>query len=586
MVDGPRSWVHCTLERESGLKEIPYGMPDTNEKTPTREQIEQRAHQRYLERGCRSGDELEDWLAAEKELAQALSVQDKPAKTLSPDVQTSRGPTSMFLDFYGLREQPFGVTPDPAYLYASRTHSEALASLSIGIEDNRGFFALIAEPGMGKTTLLYQLMEELRDTSRTVLLFQTQCNCREFIEYILHELAVDTAGMSLVAMHGKLNEILFEELLAGKRFVLIVDEAQNLDDTVLETVRMLSNFETHNTKLLQIILAGQPQLAMKLGQPRLSQLRQRIAVLGRLEPFSAEETGLYIEHRLKVAGHRGDPIFDPASISQIARLSQGIPRKINNLCYNSLFLAYTRRHLTVTAPVVKEAGARLDMEFFAPKPLAAAAAASASAPLASAASAGAPAPRSAPVAAPSDKKEDRPSAQLTYDAGGKISSSKWPVRSAILIVIFLSGTLLLALLGRSESKHELTPATFDSSSNALGEIITADRSQGPAANYDAAPLDTGNGQVLTVAAGPQQTIKDLSLRYLGRFDSELSEKIRSLNPGLKDADHLEAGQLIRIPLPPGAMKKANDTAEAATASEAHTSGSLFARFTALLRERK
>jgi general secretion pathway protein A len=561
-------------------------MPDTNDKRPTREQIEQRAHQRFLERGCRSGDDLEDWLAAEKELVQFLSVQDKPAKTLSSDVQTERRPTSMFLDFYGLREQPFGVTPDPAYLYASRTHSEALSSLSLGIADNRGFFALIAEPGMGKTTLLYQLMEQLRDTSRTVLLFQTQCNCREFIEYILQELAVDVKGMSLVAMHGKLNEILFEELLAGKRFVLIVDEAQNLDDTVLETVRMLSNFETHNTKLLQIILSGQPQLAAKLGQPQLSQLRQRVAVLGRLQPFTAEETGLYIEHRLKVAGHSGDPIFDPASISQIARLSQGIPRKINNLCYNSLFLAYTRRHLTVTAPVVKEAGARLDMEFFNPKPLAAAAAASAAAPLASAAAAGALAPRSAPVAAPSDKKDERATSHLTYDAGGKISPPKWPVRSAILIVILLSGTLLLAILGRSESKHALTPATFDSSSNALGSLITADRSEDAAANYDAAPLDTGNGQVLTVVAGPQQTLKDLSLRYLGHFDSELSEKISSLNPGLKDPDHLEAGQLIRIPLPPGAMKKVNDTAEAATPSEPQTSGSLFARFTALLRERK
>jgi type II secretory pathway predicted ATPase ExeA len=574
------------LERESGLQENPYAMPDTNDNRPTREQIEQRAHQRYLERGCRSGDELEDWLAAEKELIQFLSVQEKPVKALSSEVQTNCGLTSMFLDFYGLREQPFGVTPDPAYLYVSRTHCEALVSLSNGIEDNRGFFALIAEAGMGKTTLLYQLMEELRDTSRTVLLFQTQCNCREFIEYILHELAVDVKGMSLVAMHGKLNEILFEELLAGKRFVLIVDEAQNLDDSVLETVRMLSNFETHNTKLLQIILAGQPQLALKLTQPRLTQLRQRISVLGRLEPFNAEETGHYIEHRLKVAGHRGDPIFDPASISQIARLSQGIPRKINNLCYNSLFLAYTRRHLTVTAPVVKEAGARLDMEFFNPKPLAAAASASAAAPLASAAAAGASAPRSAPVAAPNEKKDDRSTAHLTYDAGGKVSSPKWPVRSAILIVILLSGTLLLAILGRSESKHALTPGTFDSSSNALGAVVTADRSEAPAANYDAAPLDTGNGQVLTVVAGPQQTLKDLSLRYLGHFDSELSEKISSLNPGLKDPDHLEAGQLIRIPLPPGAMKKVNDTAEAAGASEPQTSGSLFARFTALLRERK
>ena len=161
----------------------------------------------------------------------------------------------MFLEFFGLREQPFGMTPDPAYLYASRTHSEALASLSLGIAENRGFFALIAEPGMGKTTLLYRLLEELRDTTRTVLVSQTQCSSREFIEYILQELGVDVKGMGLVAMHGKLNEILFEELLAGKRFVLVVDEAQNLDDSVLETVRMLSNFETHNAKLLQIILS-------------------------------------------------------------------------------------------------------------------------------------------------------------------------------------------------------------------------------------------------------------------------------------------------------------------------------------------
>src|SRR6202140_5146333 len=171
-------------------------MSDTNEKTPTREQIEQRAHQRYLERGCRSGDELEDWLAAEKELAQALSVSDKLAKTLSSDVQPNSRPSSMFLDFYGLREQPFGVTPDPAYLYASRTHSEALASLSHGIADDRGFLALIAEPGMGKTTLLYKLLEDLRDYARTVFVFQTQCDSRGLFHYILHDLGIDAQGMS------------------------------------------------------------------------------------------------------------------------------------------------------------------------------------------------------------------------------------------------------------------------------------------------------------------------------------------------------------------------------------------------------
>src|SRR4029077_3064104 len=228
----------------------------------------------------------------------------------------------MFLDFFGLKEQPFGMTPDPAYLYASRTHTEALASLSLGIADNRGFSALIAEPGMGKTTLLYRLLEELRDSTQTVHVFQTQCTSREFIEYILYDLGVDPSGMGLVAMHGKLNEILFEALLEGKRFVLVVDEAQNLDDSVLETIRMLSNFETHNAKLLQIILAGQPRLAARLAQPRLTQLRQRIAVLSHLEPFTVEETGLYIEHRLKVSGYSQAPIFDIAAIRMITWRSQ------------------------------------------------------------------------------------------------------------------------------------------------------------------------------------------------------------------------------------------------------------------------
>src|ERR1700756_3345010 len=191
----------------------------------------------------------------------------------------------MFLDFYHLREQPFGVTPDPAYLYPSRTHCEALNSLTEGILGGRRFLAQIAEPGMGKTTLLYQVLEGLRDTARAAFLFQTQCNSREFFQYLLSELGVDSTGMGLVAMHKKLNEILFAEMLAGRRFVLIVDEAQNLDESVLETIRMLSNFETTHSKLMQIILAGQTQLGEKLQSNQLAQLLQRITVVQYLEPF-------------------------------------------------------------------------------------------------------------------------------------------------------------------------------------------------------------------------------------------------------------------------------------------------------------
>jgi type II secretory pathway predicted ATPase ExeA len=571
------------MERGWDLRFIPQDMSDANQKLPTREQIERRAHQIYVERGCRDGNEQADWLAAEKELTQLASEQDKPAIPISSNDQQKCRPTSMFLDYYGLKEQPFGMTPDPAYLYASRTHSAALASLSIGIDDNRGFLALIAKPGMGKTTLLYQLLEDLRDSTRTVLVSQTQCTSRELIEYILYDLGVDVKGMGLVAMHGQLNEILFEELLAGKRFVLVVDEAQNLDDSVLETVRMLSNFETHNAKLLQIILAGQPGLAAKLAQPQLSQLRQRISVLSHLEPFTTVEAGLYIEHRLKVAGSRGEPIFDSGSIALIARQSQGIPREINNLCYHSLFLSYSRGLRTVTAKIAQEAMESLDLESLAPAPAVVAAASGAS--VATTSVAKAPEPSSAPIPAPNNK-DRRSNSFLTYDADSKPRPPQWPVRSALVVIILLSGTMLLTILGRSESKQRLTPATFGSSSSALGPLIPAERSEVTAASYDAAPQDTGDGQVLTVVVGPQENVKDLSLKYAGHFDSNLSNKIFSLNPDLKDSDHLVAGQLIRIPLPPGAMRKVNDTAETANPNSAEPSGSLLTRFTAFLRARK
>ena len=195
-------------------------------------------------------------------------------------------PSPSLLAFYGLSEQPFQTSPDPEYLYLSQMHREALTSLSQGIQDLRGFMALIAEPGMGKTTLLNKLMEELRDSARTVFLFQTQCNSRELLRSLLSELGVQHAGMDAVAMHRALNEILFREMLDGRRFVLIVDEAHNLRASVLETIRLLSDFETNHRKLIQIVLAGQPQLVDTLMRPGLAQLRQRIAVLTNLEPRS------------------------------------------------------------------------------------------------------------------------------------------------------------------------------------------------------------------------------------------------------------------------------------------------------------
>jgi general secretion pathway protein A len=272
---------------------------------------------------------------------------------------------AQLLDYYGLRQQPFGVTPDPACLYPARTHRDALASLHYAIAADRGFAALVAPPGMGKTTLLYQLMDQLRDSARVVFLFHTQCDSRELFRYILQELGVDSAGMDAVAMHEALNQMLFSEMLEGKRFVLIVDEAQNLEPQVLETIRLLSNFETPHAKLLQIILSGQPQLGQTLAEPQLAQLSQRISVLARLEPLNAAETSAYVEHRLRLSGYAGVSLFTPGALAVIAQRSQGIPRNINNLCFHALSLGYTRRRQTITSDVVREAAAQLDIAIIA-----------------------------------------------------------------------------------------------------------------------------------------------------------------------------------------------------------------------------
>ena len=265
----------------------------------------------------------------------------------------------MFLEFFNLRQQPFGVTPDPAYLFPSQTHCEALDALTDGILEGRGFLALIAEPGMGKTTLLYQVLEAMREKARGAYLFQTQCDSREFFQYLLTELGVDAAGMGLVAMHNKLNEMLFDELLAGRRFVLIVDEAQNLGDSVLETIRLLSNYETSNTKLLQIVLAGQPQLADKLAQPQLEQLAQRVVLVQRLEPFSPEETAAYVRHRIKVAGNQEDGIFQQDALALIAAQSRGVPRSINRICYQALLEAHAQGTRVVTPEIIELAARKL-----------------------------------------------------------------------------------------------------------------------------------------------------------------------------------------------------------------------------------
>lgn len=271
----------------------------------------------------------------------------------------------MFLQHFKLNVQPFGVTPDARFLYLSQTHREALASLLYGIHSGRGFTALIAAPGLGKTTLVFHLLDLVARTTATAFLFRTFCTPEEFLRALLADLEIDDEG-DVTRMHAKLNACLLQESTNGRQVVVAIDEAQNLDERVLEMVRTLSNFETPGKKLMHIILFGQPQLAEKLASEHLTQVRQRISILTRLAAFTAAETREYIEHRLRVAGAASEkPLFSDKAYAMIAEQSGGIPRNINNLCFNSMSLACALQRPQVDALMVQEAISDLDLKAIA-----------------------------------------------------------------------------------------------------------------------------------------------------------------------------------------------------------------------------
>jgi type II secretory pathway predicted ATPase ExeA len=268
----------------------------------------------------------------------------------------------MVTSFYKLNEQPFGVTPDPRYLFLSPSHREALASIQYGVTAGRGFTALIAHPGMGKTTLLFEFLGNLPSSWKSVFLFQSVSTPRELLESLLADLEILDDGKDITGMQRQLNRYLIRESRQGRRLIIVIDEAQNLDDGVLEAVRMLSNFETPREKLLHVVLAGQPALADRLRAPGLVQLRQRISIVANLRAFSPQETRGYINHRLKVAGYdRQKPLFTEQALALIARHAEGIPRNINNICFNAMSLGCATKENIIDVVAVQEVLDDLDL---------------------------------------------------------------------------------------------------------------------------------------------------------------------------------------------------------------------------------
>jgi len=249
----------------------------------------------------------------------------------------------MYQSFYGFKEMPFNITPDPRFLYLSPTHQEALQHLKYGVQEKKGFIALVGEVGCGKTTLCRVFMNELDPAHYdTALILNPRVSETQMLKAILSDLGETKLARNQVDLVAQMNRVLLARIEAGRDIVVIIDEAQNLSFEVLEQIRLLSNLETDKQKLLQIILMGQPELKAVLARDELRQLRQRILVHYELHPLSQNDIQNYIQHRLTLAGGMGRPNFTRWAVRAIHRQSKGIPRVVNNLCDKAMLSAFIR----------------------------------------------------------------------------------------------------------------------------------------------------------------------------------------------------------------------------------------------------
>jgi len=269
----------------------------------------------------------------------------------------------MYKSFFGLKENPFNVNPDPRYLFLTKQIEEALTGLMYGIQTRKGFITLTGEVGTGKTTLVNRLLDWLHHRrARTAFLFNSRMNSTQLFDFILAEFEIQCESRSKSQQLLKLNQWLLDRYRAGETVVLILDEAQNLTYPVLEEVRLLTNLETSTDKLLQIVLSGQQELEDKLRLPQLRQLRQRIMLRCKTAPLTHEQTHEYIRERLRIGGATGAPIFSPKAMDAVHLYSLGIPRVINLLCEHSLVNAFVDQQRPIQPNIVEEVAREFQLD--------------------------------------------------------------------------------------------------------------------------------------------------------------------------------------------------------------------------------
>jgi general secretion pathway protein A len=272
----------------------------------------------------------------------------------------------VYLDFYGLTEPPFDITPNPRFLFYSAKHREAYNHLLFGIRERKGFVQMTGEVGAGKTTLCRAILEQLDDERyATALILNPLMSPEELMKAVAQEFGLPVNGLDRLDTVAVINQFLLQQVERGKDTVLIIDEAQDLTDELLEQVRLLSNLETDNRKLLQIVLLGQPELRDRLNNPRLRQLRQRITVRYHLLPLTRREISQYVQHRLHLCGGNGTPCFTRLALWRVYRYSQGIPRLVNAVCDKALLAGYVAQRERIGLQLVGRAVQELEGEISA-----------------------------------------------------------------------------------------------------------------------------------------------------------------------------------------------------------------------------
>lgn len=457
----------------------------------------------------------------------------------------------MFLEHFELNEQPFGVTADPRFFFLGPKHRAALNMLVSAAQADKGVLMLTAEPGMGKTCLLFHYLQGLRDDPKTAFLFQTAGESIDLLRYLLADLGLQSSRSDVSEMNDILSRKLSTRTQQGERFILVIDDAHNLHQKGVQSP-LSDCVDQPWMKLIQIVIAGRPQLADELAQPCMSAFREGISSCIRLTGFTPEETRAYMDYRLRVSGCDGSRLFTPDAQLLIAIQSRGIPRYINSLCFNSMWISYRIGAKQVDSTMVREAVADL-------------------------------------VVDAKNLEETRPFAfhRIFAPLASRSKTETEPKRvpsvwRPLSVVASIFTTLCLVIVsgvhwrtraysppvgGQPTASSSAAPAPHPSFAPApvttTNRIETATPPSSAVVPTSAAPVAMGSkdvvapesepsatpaDQFVTVVIQPHVTIRHLSLRYSGRFDAETTAEIRRLNPFLTDMNHIEVGAKIRFPL--------------------------------------